>query len=1830
MINQDILQPNPKNSQQDVDWEKVFSGYYDSGASVLKARRMLRRQYPDVWENHNDDLISFYDSKKKIQEDTPQSDASSGEVSTESTSDTDQQTQQKNGDSDSTIKPLKIDTIEALKPTPIPAYQLLDVAPVVFDTDQEYIKKFGDGPVFKLNPNRLLTEQRDDRIFIDLQIIEENSFDRWYTKYISDKPRLQADIKSFLNDPNNSRLKEHIDLGLPLFYVKEGIMDMLGALDYKPGEEDDAPYDPVMSRSGRYVRTFEEGSPGEKYTGKKISNKTKKRFDKSYNDFFRDMVLESLPAKTKLNEDHLKDLEYYFRMGSDNLFDFTGDKEIGNKTWWQDSLTSAELGALTFVNKMDYILTKMSSFLIDDFILQDMPQFQGLGQAMEEDALKMINEREKYLNERRASMNVFEENITNSLSNFFSTGDLTSLNNYFEQSFLMTVEASPQIAMAVGGAAAGLGPAGLALMMTADGIATEAYTIRNDISFDDFINKETGEKLSYYEAIENIEVSEGDTMDDLRNKLKDKYTIETNNSRRGIYLGSVAAIDFTADRITFGIAARAMRNTKFDPFNQSNRELMKNLLIGAGVAIPEGSIPTMISTFNRELQKQGQTGDPNWDAYEAFQNSIEVMLGTIGIGPGMHALGSAKAYIKHLANSKIGVDGMNAYHRKLLEDLEATANDPHTSSKDRMEAMKMINELKKEGRALMRRQEAFLEYVGQRSRADLDEITNIDLRLQRLANHYNTTKNPDLKIRIKNKMADLIKAKSSLEGKYMEGFDNSYEVKLKEPVAGKEYTVRFDEEGGIVKPKDDADVKPKDEGDADVTPKDEGDADVTPEGEAQPVVTPDDANKQVPDKPEAPLEGEPRNGDTDKGVEAEEESVASFKGGWLRKLYRETFRTDAGVGGSRGLKFWKKRPYEDVSEKVLEQARLKSALEAQVAMDLGMLDAIVQDFRFDVNGRKVDKGEYGRRQVELNKYLSGDPNARVAFLSDAQKAKVDYLRGRIDGASADIIRLLEENPTPANKELVKKIKENEGHYLRRSYEAFTDDGSWINELTSSFKKMPADKQILFDDAVEFIMNQEGFEGTRFEARQMVTDYLRDIKNKMSSGRFAYGSGTLGALDTKMFAGRKDIPEPFRKLLGEIENTNFNYVNTMHRLTGYVADLKYQKVLKNLMLKLGIASETPIQGLQPLTEGNAYSGLDGLYVDPTFRQMYEAMMPLPVSPSRFWRTVHGLQGAVKIGKTQYSPTTTSRNLISGIFLGMNSGHFFMSNPDQIKQAATMAWGDLNVINENPILKAESLKLIEKGVLGDSARGREVMNLLRDWSDATEANRLAQQQGGSAARKALRRLNDITSKMYAFGDDFFKVTGYYIEINKLLRDDPNMTKAEAEDIAANRIRNGYPTYSMIPRNIKKLRRFPLAGMFVSFPYEVYRTTGNNLRFIAEDLKAGRTRMAMERMLGMTASASLGFGLYSYTKDIFEYDDEDVDAIRMHGSSFSKDSRPMFMPGEEDEINFIDLRSFLPQEQIIAPILTLLGQSNPEDADFMERVESSLLQFTEAFTAQDATAEAVFEIHSGKSLETGQPIYYYDQDKTRYENIVDNATAISTYLMRKVGPGVYNNIVDFFRANEIAPEIFGTKETPWKEYTNEEALIAVGGFRVQSLDLKSSLLINMRESFSDMQDYESWHMSKSDIRLWENKDDKYLTDTAYEYADKQIAVAKRATKYTSTAVKSKMTQEELAAALFDAGGVKKVDARILYVNATEDRNMPLSPRLIKGESLKTLYKYLEDSNRNASREELNEKFENLVESVIIFNLKTIERWKSAFPEYKLENDKENRKFYNQVNKK
>ena len=60
-----------------------------------------------------------------------------------------------------------------------------------------------------------------------------------------------------------------------------------------------------------------------------------------------------------------------------------------------------------------------------------------------------------------------------------------------------------------------------------------------------------------------------------------------------------------------------------------------------------------------------------------------------------------------------------------------------------------------------------------------------------------------------------------------------------------------------------------------------------------------------------------------------------------------------------------------------------------------------------------------------------------------------------------------------------------------------------------------------------------------------------------------------------------------------------------------------------------------------------------------------------------------------------------------------------------------------------------------------------------------------------------------------------------------------------------------------------------------------------------------------------------------------------------------------------------------------------------------------------------------------------------------------------MKQAGPGVYNNIAEFLRANEIKPNYFGDKFSAYgKEYTNQEALLGLLGFRVSTLNYNSAM--------------------------------------------------------------------------------------------------------------------------------------------------------------------------------
>ena len=1838
---------------QGLDYQAIYQKYYDKGFDIEKATRKMRvlygAQQPEI-----DGLTAFYDGKKKSPDGSLPSAPSSEEVSTEPTSDTATQGKAENGDTDSPVAaPEPLDSINPFSPSgellnvldqrtlvlpdrelgvPIPQTGFQIAQANVFSSGRpdgwqdDYKNKFGEGTVYELNTDKIFSKQRDSNLMAAVNVIEADAFGRWYNSKL--KGRTRELVEQYLSLDNNEDLRRQLsDERIPKHALKEGIINMFAALENAPEGQ--------LTHPG-FVRKYQLG-------GDKISKKSLRNVENDFGNFYRDMVKESLPYSVQQNESQLKDLEYYFKYGNGDMFDFTGEGEIGNQTWWSQTQLSAEIGGMTFGNKMAFLGSRIGGWMADTFI------GEGAGDVFREGVEGGLKEREDELEAMRQKMNSFESGIAKSYGKFLSNpSDLTSLNNALEQSFYMLTEAAPQIGLAVGAGAAGMGPTGIALLLTADGTLTEATAIRNDISFDDFIDKKsapvidslkkkideilkvregesdlplaTGDierdmklrenykgkelqalrerlkqqirdsRLTYTEALSQIEVSEGDSQQDIENKLREVYDIETNLSNRTMYLGSTGAMDFVQDRVMFGIFRRAFKGSNFGQ-NATIRDYAMNLLKGSGVALPESAIPTFLSTLNREYQKAYYT-DSDFDSEMAFNNALDITLGTGILGPLMHTGGSSLAYSRHLARHRVGLDGMNAYQRKIVSDLAKKANDPNVTSKDRENAIRLMARYKKEGVANMEKAGAMYDFIGKKDPAALDEIANLTLKVESLLRSLKGVDDPNVKMIMKEELAGILSKKSKLETEFKAAFEAQYDPKA------------YIEETRLKIDEPDADPVVKTDDPEAIVKADEPDVD--------PLVKPDDS--EAPPVVKKPEEGSPRSKDDTEGPIAEERKLQDIKGGRIRQFFRDTFRSDAGIGGNRGLKFWKRRrgAREGVAETIRGRGREMTMMENQLNLDLNVLDNLFTDVRFDINGKRVGGAEYKRRQAELKKYMNGD-DARVAFLSDSQKAKLDMLRGRVDGLSGELIRLLEENPTPKNKALIETIKANQGQYLKRSYEAFTDDGTWISDFNKPYKKLSKNKQKLYNDAVEFLMQDKKID--RVKAELEVTSYLQDLYTRFNNKTFIAGDGAVGALDSKIFSGRKDIPEAFRKLLGEVDDVTFNYVNTVHRMSGYVADMSYQKIMRQQLLDAGLAIEGKgMQGSVELAPGKAFSGLDGLYVDPNFKVMYDSMMPLQSSPSKAYRALLAVQGSVKIGKTVYSPTTTARNILSGIFLGLNAGHLFPTNVKGIAPAARLAWGlDDPGVNT---LTMQRDKLTRLGIIGDGVRSGEIMGLLRDFNNATEAQRIASKSGGGKARRAAREVQRTAQKLYAFGDDFYKTTGFFIETKRFM--DSGMDRATAEKRAAERIRGGYPTYSYVPRNVKRLRRFPLTGMFVSFPYEVARTTGNNFRYAAQDFAEGRYNMGMQRLIGMGAANAFGFGMHSLTKQLNEYTEEEMDAIRLLGPDWQTNAQPILLPKtEEGDIRFLDATALLPQETIWGPVRALLLQGDPRDKTYMDGIESAIEAALSPYISTDATANLIFEIANNRKKGSDAPIYYYDQDKSLAENLIENGDEIATHIMKGAGPGAYGNLAEFFRANDIAPDIFGEKDTAYKTFSNSDALMALFGFRVNTFDLKAGVLPAIYEEMQDIKDYSGFNLSNKDIRLWMDKDAAFIKTLADDYAAKQVKVAKRMQMYPNVALEAGLPEADLIKTLVNSG-ISKKNAGIMIANAIEGTELPLNPQYLSSSRMKGILEGVRDAH-TGSDEELAEKENAVLEAMFLANVMIIDAWTKYLPSYDINNDEE-----------
>ena len=106
--------------------------------------------------------------------------------------------------------------------------------------------------------------------------------------------------------------------------------------------------------------------------------------------------------------------------------------------------------------------------------------------------------------------------------------------------------------------------------------------------------------------------------------------------------------------------------------------------------------------------------------------------------------------------------------------------------------------------------------------------------------------------------------------------------------------------------------------------------------------------------------------------------------------------------------------------------------------------------------------------------------------------------------------------------------------------------------------------------------------------------------------------------------------------------------------------------------------------------------------------------------------------------------------------------------------------------------------------------------------------------------------------------------------------NAARTEYEAEAAKRIRDTYPTYSMVGKGLRQLRKFPLVGTFVSFPAEIIRTHFNTIKLAAQDLADPQMRVAgARRMAGIAIASSVMYAAAQLSRVLVGIDDDEEEA-------------------------------------------------------------------------------------------------------------------------------------------------------------------------------------------------------------------------------------------------------------------------------------------------------------------------------------------------------------------
>jgi hypothetical protein len=654
----------------------------------------------------------------------------------------------------------------------------------------------------------------------------------------------------------------------------------------------------------------------------------------------------------------------------------------------------------------------------------------------------------------------------------------------------------------------------------------------------------------------------------------------------------------------------------------------------------------------------------------------------------------------------------------------------------------------------------------------------------------------------------------------------------------------------------------------------------------------------------------------------------------------------------------------------------EAAFDLKVQRD-GRVGALMTEIAWTTGDfKRAAKKAYGTRklspydQVIVNAALAGkmSPDA----LPEPIRPFVKRMRAHQDQLSTRLIDL-----GVVEGEVAVTVDQNRGVYLHRSYRAF-DDPKWADKVDPAVRnKMKAMVRQEFPDYTENQIDNE-LGSVLYQAKKSQSPIALLSRSK------------LGSKDLSILRRRQDLPVEFREFLGEYKDPIVNYTKSVGKTGTLIANHQFlTEVRKAGMGKFFFEPTDPAIPREAVAkiaadQSEVMYPLNGLKTFPEVEMAFQRALEPQLSGS-FFRYYMKANLGVKMAKTVLSPITHERNFLANPFISLRNGHWDVR---ELPGAFKTTLAGLGVMRSDA-WRSRFLRLRELGIVSESARANELQAVIRDASKG-ELEDFTDSYAVRGAKKAGR----AAIKLYTAEDDVWKVFGFENELARYRKALPELSQAEVEQIVAKNIRDTYPTWSMVPEFFQQLRRFPAMGTFVSFPAEIWRTSYNNLRISAQEMRDPRLRhIGVRRVAGTLAAATATASAAAASRFLTGTTKQEDEDVREFIAPWSENSELLHLGGNESgtKRRIVDLSYTDPHEYLKKPAIALL-RGEDWDAAFVEAIKEA----GRPFFGEEILFGKIADVVRNKKP-TGGPVYDDSADAG------PQAEAILAHLYEAFKPGV-----------------------------------------------------------------------------------------------------------------------------------------------------------------------------------------------------------------------------------